>query len=186
MEYLLRFIAGISRFVSDPPGLEVWFWPEIMAYVTNDGRVIVFEAALGGFVIYPDNKLIKFVAARNQFESEDGTVIIYFDSVREAWVINESNDPRLRVTTQITGNGSISGAGFYAAGATVTVSATPAQNWELSTLAIDGSEITNPYTFTMPPNDVVVFAVFVESNPSITTEDGDVILTEDGYEITIE
>jgi len=185
MEYLLRFFSSLSRFISDPPGLEVWFWPEIMAFVTNDGRVIAFDAPRGGFVIYPDNILIRFVAERNRFESEDGTIIIWFDAVLMAWVINEGGTPRYTVTANITGSGTVTGTGFYETGTSVTVSATPAQGWELSVFTIGGATITNPHTFTMPSNNVVVFAEFIQTENYLLTEAGDFLLLESGDKIVI-
>jgi hypothetical protein len=185
MEYLLRFISNIERFVSDPPGLEMWFWPEIMAFVTNDGRVIAFDAALNGFVVYPSGTLIRFVAKRNRYESEDGTIIIWFDAVRMAWVINEGGTPRYTVTANITGEGAVSGTGFYETGTSVTVSATPAQGWELSVFTIGGATIGNPHTFTMPSSNVVVFAEFIQTENYLLTEAGDFLLLESGDKIII-
>jgi len=185
MEYLIYFDAPRNIWVSDPAGLEVKHDAQTMLFIFNDGRTMRFDAERNGFEIYPDNKLVRLVAERNRYESEDGTIIIYFDPARMAWVINEGGTPRYTVTANITGSGTVTGTGFYETGTSVTVSATPAQGWELSAFTIGGATIANPHTFTMPSNNVVVFAVFIQTENYLLTEAGDFLLLESGDKIVI-
>lgn len=187
MEYLLRFDGKTNRFVSDPPGFEMWFEAQTMRFVTNDGREMFFDAARNGFYIAPDGKLVQFNGAEMMFVSEDRTITAWFDGARNAWVVNEGNDPRFRVSVQTIGSGTVTGAGFYEAGASVTVTATPSDGWKLQALQIGGADISNPYTFVMPSNNVVVYAVFaeIETESFLLTERGDFLLLENGGRIII-
>lgn len=59
------------------------------------------------------------------------------------------------------GSGTVSGAGNYTYGQTVTLSANPGANYEFSKWTVNGTEVSvaNPYSFTVQ-SDVVVTAVF--------------------------
>jgi uncharacterized protein (TIGR02145 family) len=66
------------------------------------------------------------------------------------------------VSANITGNGAVTGAGNYAAGATVVIEATPANAWELASLVVEGVAVQSPHTFAMPARNVAVNATFSE------------------------
>lgn len=66
-------------------------------------------------------------------------------------------------------------------GETVTVIATPAENWELSTLTMNGTDITSAKSFIMPNEAVSIHAVFVKKKFAVTksaTENGTISIIE--------
>jgi hypothetical protein len=187
MEYLMRFNGALNppRFVSDPPGFEMRFDGPDTKFVASDGRSMVFNGFEDAYIISPGGKRVRYKGQVLRFESDDGTLSFWYDGIRYAWVVNEGGTPRYTVTANITGEGIVNGTGFYEAGATVTVSATPAQGWEVSVFTIGGSTIANPHTFTMPSNNVVVFAEFIQTENYLLTEAGDFLLLESGDKIII-
>jgi hypothetical protein len=185
MDFVVYFDAARNIWVSDPAGLEVKPDAQTMMFVFNDGRTMRFDAPQNGFQIMPGNILLSFVAERNRYETDGGSTVVWFDAARNVWVVNEGGTIRYRVFADITGNGTVSGAGFHEAGASVTVAATPADGWELSSFTRGGVEISNPYTFTMPSADVTVKAIFVEVYSFLLTEAGDFLLLESGDKIII-
>ncbi|GBU21068.1 hypothetical protein R80B4_00957 [Fibrobacteres bacterium R8-0-B4] len=186
-EMIMRWNGTLNppRFVSDPPGFEAWFDKD--RWVSNDGRESAFVNALNGFYVTPDGKLVKYSNADSEFQSDDMTVRVWFDGARDGgvWVINESDTSMFRVLSSVTGQGTVTGAGLHEPGATVTVAATPAQGWTLSSFTRDGVTIGNPATFTMPGNNTAVYAVFIESDSFLLLETGGRLLFEDGGRIII-
>jgi len=91
---------------------------------------------------------------------EDGTDPFVFNDPDDIVVI----DYKLSITTQ--GQGTVTGAGTYAAGTQVTISATPASGWVFDHWVINGTNASNnPGTVTMN-SDVAVVAVFTsDANP---------------------
>jgi len=184
-EMILRYRGSDNKYVSDPPGLEMWWDGPTNRWVTNDGRDVVFNGEAWGWDVRPDGKFVQYNGAEVQYESDDGTIIVYFDGARWVWVIDESATSRFRVYSSITGNGMVSGAGLYEPGAPVTISATPTSGWELSSFMLGGSVVSNPYTFTMPSNNVTISAVFTAVARGMITESGDVITTETGLRLVL-
>ncbi len=84
-------------------------------------------------------------------------------------------------TYSITGTGTVTGGSVSATstsgiaeGATVTITVTPTTGYQLSTLTVDGSDVTssvssNQYTFSMPGHDVAVSATFAQQTLSTET-----------------
>ena len=66
------------------------------------------------------------------------------------------------ITKDGEGTVSISPETPVTVGETVTVAATPGENWELSTLTMNGTDITSTKLFTMPNEAVSIHAVFVK------------------------
>lgn len=56
-------------------------------------------------------------------------------------------------------------------GQTVNVTATPDEHWELSSLTMNGTDITSAKSFTMPNNAVELKAVFVKKQFDVTVEE---------------
>ena len=72
------------------------------------------------------------------------------------------------VSVSVAANGTVSGAGGYAEGASVTLTITPDEGYALESLIVDGEDVTadvadGTYTFSMPAEDVIVVATFVQT-----------------------
>jgi hypothetical protein len=87
MEYLLRYDGARNRYVSDPPGIEIWFSGEENMHVTNNGQSIGFIGDVNGYVVSPGGKLIRWGSEINRFESEDGSVKAWYDGAQSAYVV---------------------------------------------------------------------------------------------------
>jgi hypothetical protein len=101
--------------------------------------------------------------------------IVRFDAARHVYVVTDSDAPaRFRVFATVVGNGSILGAGYYAEGESVTITAMPAEGWGIGSLRVDDIPVASPYTFIMPPHDVQAIAEFalvkVSVNITITSD----------------
>lgn len=68
----------------------------------------------------------------------------------------------LQANVSPAGSGTVSGAGIFTYGQTVTLTATAGANYEFSKWTVNGTEVstTNPYSFTIQ-SDLVVTAVFI-------------------------
>ncbi|MGI6363787.1 MAG: InlB B-repeat-containing protein [Bacillota bacterium] len=70
-------------------------------------------------------------------------------------------------------NGSVEGAGIYAVGSDVTLTATAATNYEFyNWVDEEGSELSldNPYTFTMVNRDLTITANFVKTEEAVLAD----------------
>lgn len=74
------------------------------------------------------------------------------------------------ITKDGEGTVSISPETPVTVGETVTVAATPGENWELSTLTMNGTDITSTKLFTMPNEAVSIHAVFVKKKFAVTVD----------------
>lgn len=81
--------------------------------------------------------------------------------------------------TATASNGTVSGAGSFAEGASVTLTASPNEDysfsgWSTSDVNISGHENENPLTFTMPNKAVSITAIFTEcTKHAVTLTAGD-------------
>lgn len=74
------------------------------------------------------------------------------------------------ITKDGDGTVSISPETPVTVGETVAVAATPDENWELSTLTMNGTDITSTKSFTMPNEAVSIHAVFVKKKFAVTVD----------------
>lgn len=117
--------------------------------------------------------IAKVPAGTNYLYSPDGTARFYKVEV------NIANTPvptptEYNVTCAAAENGTVTTDVAKAVeGATVTVTATPAEGYELDTITVNGTAITGN-TFTMPAQDVTVAATFKAVEETVYTVTADV------------
>jgi uncharacterized protein (TIGR02145 family) len=68
--------------------------------------------------------------------------------------------PTYTVSANITGDGSVTGAGNFPQGATIIVTAIPSGGWELASFVVDGATVSSPHTFTMPNRNITAAVTF--------------------------
>ena len=76
------------------------------------------------------------------------------------------------ISTNITGQGTVTTnpADKAAEGVNVTVKATPAEKWKLTSLKANDQDISENYQFTMPAKDVTIIAVFETALTTVPVE----------------
>jgi len=67
------------------------------------------------------------------------------------------------VLANVTGNGTVSGTGQFVSGTSVTITATPGDGYELTTIVVDGITVSSPHTFAMPARNVTISATFTRT-----------------------
>jgi len=131
---------------------------------------------MGSSVYFDDNETKTIVYTFNELAAGDYDISVYFqDGARDkqfvqTLVISSSAPaaPTYEVSATAS-NGTVSGTGSFAEGATVTLTPNPNpyyafSSWSgLTGVSVDDYEDDNPLTFTMPAGEVSVTATFVSS-----------------------
>lgn len=135
-------------------------------YTANDG----YEFA--GWNVYKTGEpSIKVSVSGNSFTMPSYGVTVSATFVKKKYAVT--------ITTEGKGNVSISPKSPVEVGQTVKVTATPDEHWELSSLTMNGTDITSAKSFTMPNETVELKATFVKQQFTVTassTENGTIEL----------
>lgn len=111
----------------------------------------------------------QFELARESYGSFDEAPFMYADGEEDQ--PSPSGDHRVNLTIEHGTGGSVSGGGYYAAGAHVTVVASPASGYAFEKWVDESDETVSEdadYSFTMPDEDVNLKACFILESDDVT------------------
>jgi|GEM_PF-7028447 len=152
--------AGIQ---SEDPGI----WTAVGGNISIESGDVTVRA--GAEALYAATGDISIAEDLTVYD-EDGKAIAEPDYSALAFVHIKEGPRTYPVVVTTTDYGTVSGAGAYAEGDTVTLTVTPDEGYALESLTVDGTDVTtavknNTYTFTMPAKAVAVTATFEQVTP---------------------